>query len=651
MRPRGVKVRLLAVLLMILAISVAVHAMYGRAHTHQRLPEDRLVVWSNHAVTGESVSGALMGHFHDSTREGWRGSIRPLSTVALRTHHSWFHQSRSGYQRMQMVWMIVACTLIMAMFHGERRSLWQAAAGGLLFAAHPLATGSVLNLAGIGELLALSFLAAAFLILQPLSAKRKGSQLGGMAGWRSGPVWRLRIVASGVCFLLAFWSHELAVAGLPLLGVWVWAMARGGKPGHQARGPAAPFDEARSRASVHDQAVTPASGMAVLSAWGAFLVFIVHRFIAHATLPEHLKMGHAVLTTTGIAWSERVWLGLQSGPTVLGLVFFPARLGYVHDHLIAAGPGTAGAAVGLLLLAGVAALMVRGILKGSAGLAFWSGWAFFFLLGAMGFVVNPGDVSPVRLVFMSLPGFIGLALIGADSVVKRLGKPAVRWALLVTGLAACLLLGFRTHSRVGEFDGEERLILAQLRDYPKSARAHFDRGNLFLTRGQWTAAQAEYETALALRPDFSMAWANLGNAYFSQEEYGLAMRAFLFALAETNGRPEFAVVEARAEYHRALILMQQNRNEEAVVAFGRMIEIFPDHLPSHANLGFIYSNAPAFEAQARYHLNRALSLEADPGRRQTLEHYLELIDERRGRIGEESELPPSALDDWEEWGR
>jgi len=201
------------------------------------------------------------------------------------------------------------------------------------------------------------------------------------------------------------------------------------------------------------------------------------------------------------------------------------------------------------------------------------------------------------------------------------------------------MLGTRTHSRVGDFEGEETLISSQLRDYPMSARARFDKGNQYLARGQWLAAQTEYEAALALRPEFAMAWSNLGNAYFSQNEYGLAMRSYLFALSETNGRPEFAVVEARAEYHRALILMQQNRNEEAVASLKKMIEIFPDHLSSHANLGLIYANAPAYEAEARHHINRAMSLETDPNRRKTLEDTLKRIEERRGRLGEESQPP------------
>ncbi len=653
--------RILTLVLTALAIAAAVFVIFGQSLRHQRLPEDRLVVWSNPAVTGESTKEALMGHFHDSSRDGWRNAIRPVSTTALRTHFSWFHQIRTGYQRMQIIWMAVTGILLLLLFHATGKSTWEAAAGGLLFAVHPLATGSVLTLAGIAELLALVFLVTGFLILQPVTVRLRESLLRNPAGRGSNVSYARHVAVFGICFLLALWSHELAMAGLPVIVVWMLAVVRSGISRRPDK-PLSEFGRGAARlpedgADVDPRATgrlsrclvcVPAATAAVIASLAAFLLFIVHRLLVYQMLPEHLKKGHAVLTTTGLSWTERASLGLPAGPIVLEQTFLPMRLGYVHDHLIIDGPGTGGAIAGLVLLGGLLVLVVRGVLRGDARLALWSGWALFFLAGAMGLVADPGDIAPVRLVFMALPGVIGLVLMGVEAVIHRSRVTAVRWVLLAAGLAAFVLLGMRTHTRAAEFEGEDSLVRAQLRDYPKSARAHFDRANLYLVRGQWSAAQAEYEEALALRPEFSMAWVNLGNAYFTQEEYGLAMRAFLFALAETDGRPEFAVVEARAEYHRALILMQQNRNEEAVVALGRMLEIFPDHLPSHANIGFIYANSPDYDVLARYHLTRAMSLETDANRRQALEDRLRFVEDRRRRIGEESPLPPSFDDRWRE---
>lgn len=169
-------------------------------------------------------------------------------------------------------------------------------------------------------------------------------------------------------------------------------------------------------------------------------------------------------------------------------------------------------------------------------------------------------------------------------------------------------------------------------DVSRSPQAWFDRGNIALTRGENREAIRNYETATTIWPEHWAAWVNMGTAYGALDEPGFAVRAFEQVIEATQGKRAFRVVEARAQFNRALMLMKQVRNVEAARGFENMLEVFPDHLTSHANLGFICSNNEDLDEKATMHLNRALEMETNPERRQMLQDFLEAIAKRRARL-------------------
>jgi hypothetical protein len=110
------------------------------------------------------------------------------------------------------------------------------------------------------------------------------------------------------------------------------------------------------------------------------------------------------------------------------------------------------------------------------------------------------------------------------------------------------------------------------------------------------------------------------------------MRVYEQVIQRTEGRPPFRVLEARAQLNRAMILLTQARNVEAVRGFENMVEVFPEHVAAHANLGMVYSNSEQMDERASMHLNRAMELETDPDRRRTLQGFLDGIQKRREQL-------------------
>lgn len=587
--------------------------LYWSAPNHDRLPNDELVVWSNPAVTGSSLLPILQGRFFDSSRDGFRPALRPVATLALRIEFALFHQDRTRYQWVQIILLALDALLFQLLCLRFFHSRLAALLGGAMLVAHPLAGAPVLELAGASDLLALGFsllaLLAAWRVLHP---EAPGASLS------------LGLLAVLVPLLLAVWCKESAVALIPALWLWAWARQRESAEGDSpdpARGPSRAGHDATRGGRIESSAIALAGGAGLV-----LLLFLAHRAIVTATLPHYLRIGVAVEAETGLSWGRRVLLGVAAVPTGLRLLLVPFSLGYSNDDLLSPShPGWRVLGGGLVLVA-LAALLIRSLRRGS-DLALWASLSLFPLLAAAGMVGPAGEILAPRLLFMVVPGMTGLILRGGEAVRSRMSGAVPRLAPLAAGLILVVFWGVRTRARSHDYIDWETLVRSQVATRPASARGHFDLGNIYLTRQQWDAAVSEYTEALRLRGDYWMAYVNLGSAYFGKEESGLAMRAFERVREALQGKPEFATVDARSDYNRALILMRQSRNQEAAAALTHMLEIFPDHVFSHANLGFLLANNPRTMEQARLHLRRAEELETDPDRQQTLRNYLRKLEE------------------------
>ena len=627
-----------------LFILIAALAVYLRAPSNQGLPEDDAAIWSNPAVTAKSPGAALLGRFYDDRRDGFRAAIRPAAVVLHRIEFGLFARrgpaadsppaaspvppdpSRAPLARVR-VFLLAVSGLV---FFLAWRQTWAPAvalAAALAFVVHPLGAAAVLPLAGSGELLALVFSGLAIWSVE-CALRGVGRD-------------RRSVVLSGLFVLLAGLSHELGYVVLPVLAVRLWAQLRAQK---QTDGRA--VSEMRRYPAV--PAIAIGGGLA-----------LGHRLLSLALLPEHLRIGPAVDTAAGLGLVQRFYYGLAGCGEFVRSFLLPFRLSYVNDFILSSGLTPMRAVAGLALLAVLGAWLVRSVRAGERN-AIWIGWTFFSLVGATGLVLPTPDVASPRLFFFVVPGAISLIVLGVRAALKKgeLAGKALQIGLGAVGGWVLLLLGLRTADRVRDYRDWETVVRRQTEEFPRSAQSWFDLGNLRFSRGNLVAAIAAYEKATELRPGYWAAWINLGAAFANQEERGLALRAYERVLAGVQGREEFRVIEARAHYHRSLILLTQNRNVEAAQGFEKMLEVFPDHLYSHANLGFLYSNSRSLYEKASAHLNRAMDLETDPARRETLTEYLNGIRVRQARLsdvpdgsgqggatGQSGEDPGDAFDD------
>lgn len=638
----------------VVILLVALVATYLRAPANGILPEDDTAFWTNPAVTSGDPAGLFFGRAFDSRRDGFRPAVRPLTVTVQRIEYllaggettadgppagSATAGSRGTVIRMQLLLLLAAGLAWLLAFRRE----WTPAtamAGALVVVLHPLGTSASLSLAGTAEVLALLFgglsLWLAGVALGPIRGIATArAAFEGAPPIRSGKNWA--VLLSGACMLLAIWSSEIAYLLAPVLAVRLWTGLR--------------FRGADGPGGARDTGDASGLRWAVWLRHSFFLVIVaataialIHRAAAFAALPDHQRTIHAVESASGLGVLQRAYYGLAGCGEFVRILLLPFRLSYSNDYILSSGLTPLRALAGLALLVLLAIFLVRALRSGS-GRATWVAWVLFGLIGANGILIPSPEIASPRLLFLIVPGVAGLVLSVAQDRLSGRAAGGTMPGVIAGVLAGIVvvLFGLRTADRVVDYRDWETLVRRQTEEFPRSAQSWFDLGNLGLSRGNAVAAVSAYEKATELRPTFWAAWINLGAAFATKEERGLAMRAYERVIAGVAGRRAFRVVEARAHYHRALILLTQNRNVEAAEGFEKMLEVFPDHLYSHANLGFLYSNSRSLYEKASEHLNRAMDMETDPARREVLNEYLNGIRARQARqVGDQGTSPPSS---------
>ena len=101
-----------------------------------------------------------------------------------------------------------------------------------------------------------------------------------------------------------------------------------------------------------------------------------------------------------------------------------------------------------------------------------------------------------------------------------------------------------------------------------------NRGILFNHRGDYTAAIADFEAALALDPEASEAYVNRGNTYFSTQQFDLAIDDYSTSLQMNPRNPHLA------HYNRGLVNEAKREEKLAFADFVRATELQPGWEPA-----------------------------------------------------------------------
>ena len=126
-------------------------------------------------------------------------------------------------------------------------------------------------------------------------------------------------------------------------------------------------------------------------------------------------------------------------------------------------------------------------------------------------------------------------------------------------------------------------------DGADDATAHYKRANLLRDQGEFEAALAGYDRAIALNPGYAHALCNRGVVLQLLRRFEAAVASFDRTIALDPG-------DCLAHFNRAAVLLELKRPEEALASYDRAIEIKPDYVEAHCNRANVLAELDGQEA-------------------------------------------------------
>jgi protein O-mannosyl-transferase len=388
------------------------------------------------------------------------GLYRPLVSLSFTIDWAISGGSPAWFHAMNILWNSVACVLVFLLLR-RFGTVAGAAAGALLFAAHPVHVEAVANIVGRAELMAAVFSLWAMLI------------------WLRGepdepPGWR-RIAAVSVLYALALLSKESAImlpALIPLLD-----MARG--------------TLRRDNMWAWLRRYLPAAACFALVAAASLAARYA---VLGALTPGVLD----VLFDVARMRTERIMTALQAWPEIVRLFFFPWLLlaFYGPPYMDPALPVTAAGVFGALIFTGLCAGGIAAFLQGNGRLAMLFLFVPIALLPISNLIVFVGVVVAERTLY--LPSLVLAA--GLMWVIDAAREPARRRALFAFTAVVALAFSARTLHRIPEWDSTESILGALLRDQPDSFRGHWHFARVAMEAKDPGQSLEHYAAALRVWP-------------------------------------------------------------------------------------------------------------------------------------------------------
>jgi protein O-mannosyl-transferase len=281
--------------------------------------------------------------------------------------------------------------------------------------------------------------------------------------------------------------------------------------------------------------------------------------------------------------SSRMANAVVSYVAYLGKFVYPVGLAVFYPHPEQALPAwkIAGAC---LVLAGI-----------SAGVLVWRrrhpyllvGWFWYLgmLVPVIGLVQVGSQAMADRYTYLTQIGlYVAVAWGGLHVVRTSAGRR--RACAIAAGLALVLLAG-SAWRQVSFWRDSETLWSHALSVTSRNHEAHNGLARALARRGQMDAAIAQYEEALAIKPDYVEAHNNLGNVLAGRGEHAAAITQYRMAL---RIKPD----HAEAHNNLALALADGGQVDAAIAHYEKALALEPRFAEAHYNLG----NALAGRGQA-----------------------------------------------------
>ena len=302
------------------------------------------------------------------------------------------------------------------------------------------------------------------------------------------------------------------------------------------------------------------------------LISIIYVFINISALPERET------TLQSVHYQERgsdnpfvlIPVAISS---YLELLVFPKDLTLYHSEL-AFGPMQF-ILRALFTLAFLATLV----------LAFKKNRSYFFWLSFFWLALAP-TLTPFRLNWIVAERYFYLPSIGIfvcvalllNNIVNKKRYQNIIYAIFII---AIILLSVRTIFRNIDWKNEDNLWIATGKTSPSSPNTHNNLGDVYGRWGDKQKALQEFQTAIALKPNYGDAYHNLANTYRELGDLDKALENYLKAA-------EFNPGLWQSYQNIAAIYFQAKQYDKALEFLQKAIQINPKNINLRNNLGIVY---------------------------------------------------------------
>lgn len=303
-----------------------------------------------------------------------------------------------------------------------------------------------------------------------------------------------------------------------------------------------------------------------------FLISMFYVFLNIAALPERETTLHSVhYQEKGI---DNIFVLVPIAiSSYFELMIFPKDLTLYHSEL-GFGPINFAIRAGLTLAFLVITLAL-----------FRKNKAHFFWLSFFWLALSP-TLTPFRLNWIVAERYLYLPSIGLFTSLglllnKFLSKVKYQYIAYAVFGVILILLSARTIFRNIDWKNEDNLWIATGKTSPSSPNTHNNLGDVYGRRGDKQRALQEFQTAIALKPNYGDAYHNLANTYRELGDLDKALENYRKAT-------EFNPGLWQSYQNIAAIYFQAKQYDQATTNIQKAIEINPKKINLRNNLGVIY---------------------------------------------------------------
>lgn len=255
------------------------------------------------------------------------------------------------------------------------------------------------------------------------------------------------------------------------------------------------------------------------------------------------------------------------------LIFFPKTLTLYHSELFFG-------QLEFIIRALIVLTFFAGIIFSFKKNKFIFFWLSFFLI-ALAPTLTPFRLNWVvaeRYLYLPSLGILAVVGLGLDRLSRSTKFKWISYTLVMIILVA---LSLRTIIRNVDWKNEDNLWIATGKTSPSSPNTHNNLGDVYGRHGDKEAALKEFQTAIALKPDYGDAYHNLANTYRELNQPDKALENYQKAL-------QFNPNLWQSYQNIAAIYFNNKQYDLAIINIEKAITINPNNINLRNNLGIVY---------------------------------------------------------------